>query len=60
LIFADGLSSRDAVTEAAGRGVGMGAVRSAILELGGSVAIESESGKGTVIELRLPRSRDAA
>ncbi|MFN8607879.1 MAG: response regulator [Vulcanimicrobiota bacterium] len=38
LVFVDGLSSQEVVGRGAGRGVGMGAVRSRVTELGGSIA----------------------
>lgn len=46
-IFHDGLSTRDAVSEVSGRGVGLAAVREIALELGGRVEVHSEQGKGT-------------
>jgi ABC-type transport system substrate-binding protein/two-component sensor histidine kinase len=56
LVFAEGLSSAGAVTETAGRGVGMSAVKSAVEDLGGTLDIASKPGRGTVIELRWPRA----
>ena len=47
LIFAPGLSTRDAVTETSGRGVGMDVVRSNLAALGGVVDVESTPGRGT-------------
>jgi two-component system, chemotaxis family, sensor kinase CheA len=57
LVFENGLSSRDAVNSISGRGVGMGAVRQVVLELGGSISAESEAGKGTKIKVAVPVSR---
>ena len=54
LIFAPGFSTREAVSDISGRGVGMDVVNSRIIELGGSVSLESEVGRGTHIRLRLP------
>jgi two-component system chemotaxis sensor kinase CheA len=54
LIFADGLSSASTVTDSSGRGVGMSAVKAAIEGLGGTVAVQSQAGRGTVFELRWP------
>lgn len=54
LIFAPGFSTREAVSDVSGRGVGMDVVNSRIQELGGSVTLESEVGQGTRIRLRLP------
>jgi two-component system, chemotaxis family, sensor kinase CheA len=54
LIFAPGFSTADQVTDLSGRGVGMDVVRKNILALGGEVAIESHTGRGTRITVRLP------
>lgn len=54
LIFAPGFSTARALTQISGRGVGMDVVRSKVRELGGSVEIESEAGKGTTFKLYLP------
>ena len=54
LIFAPGFSTADQVTDVSGRGVGMDVVRKNILALGGEVGIESATGKGTKITVRLP------
>ncbi|MBX3020763.1 MAG: Hpt domain-containing protein [Bdellovibrionales bacterium] len=49
-----GFSSRDAVGEFSGRGVGLDALREEVLKLGGSLVLKSEVGKGTTIEIGLP------
>ncbi|MEE8168452.1 MAG: chemotaxis protein CheA [Candidatus Hydrothermarchaeales archaeon] len=54
VIFKPGFSMAKEVTSVSGRGVGMDVVRSKIEPLGGSVAIESELGKGTKVVLELP------
>ena len=54
LIFEPGFSTADALTELAGRGVGMDVVRSEAQALGGRVAIVSESGKGARFTIHLP------
>ena len=54
LIFAAGLSTAKVVSDISGRGVGMDVVRSNIADLGGSVSVLSEEGKGTHIRLQLP------
>jgi HPt (histidine-containing phosphotransfer) domain-containing protein/two-component sensor histidine kinase len=56
LLFADGLSTRDEVTELSGRGVGMGAVRAEVEELGGAVQVQSEAGQGTVVTFTIPNN----
>jgi two-component system, chemotaxis family, sensor histidine kinase and response regulator PixL len=53
-IFMPGFSTTREVTELSGRGVGMDAVRTQVRQLKGSIAIESESGKGTAFKLRFP------
>jgi chemosensory pili system protein ChpA (sensor histidine kinase/response regulator) len=54
LITQTGFSTAGKVTQLAGRGVGMDVVANEIKQLGGSLAIESEHGKGTTFILRLP------
>lgn len=54
LIFRPGFSTRDAVTEISGRGVGMDVVEKRIQALGGTVEVESRDGAGTTIRLRVP------
>jgi two-component system chemotaxis sensor kinase CheA len=54
LIFAPGISTAEVVTAISGRGVGMDVVRANIERVGGSVEVESTSGLGTRITLRVP------
>lgn len=54
LLFMPGFSTRDAVTEVSGRGVGLDVVKSALVALGGVVELTSEPGNGAVFRLRLP------
>jgi chemosensory pili system protein ChpA (sensor histidine kinase/response regulator) len=54
LIFHPGFSTADAVTELAGRGVGMDVVRSEAAALGGRVTTWSEIGKGAQFTIHLP------
>lgn len=49
-----GFSSRDAVGEFSGRGVGLDALREEVLKLGGGLALKSKVGEGTTIEISLP------
>ena len=49
-----GFSTAKEVTDVSGRGVGMDVVNASIQKLGGSLAIESEPGKGSSFTLRLP------
>ncbi|HEY8069572.1 MAG TPA: Hpt domain-containing protein [Burkholderiales bacterium] len=54
LIFVSGLSTAEAVTELAGRGIGMDVVRNEIAAAGGRVDIASERGRGTTFTIYLP------
>jgi histidine kinase len=54
-LFADGLSTRDAVTELSGRGVGLGAVSAAVDALRGKLEVHSTLGQGTTMRFRLAR-----
>jgi two-component system chemotaxis sensor kinase CheA len=54
LIFLAGNSTAEKTTDVSGRGVGMDIVRANIEAIGGIVNIESETGVGTTIKLRLP------
>ncbi len=54
LIFEPGFSTADTVTDMSGRGVGMDVVRRNIEALRGSVSIDSESGKGSTVTIRMP------
>ncbi|MBF0659673.1 Hpt domain-containing protein [Psychrobacter sp. NG25] len=53
-IFNAGLSTSKQVTQISGRGVGMDVVISEIRQLGGSVSVVSELGKGSRFTMRLP------
>ncbi|MGY8858099.1 MAG: response regulator, partial [Pseudomonadales bacterium] len=53
-IFNAGLSTSQQVTQISGRGVGMDVVISEIRQLGGSVSVVSELGKGSSFTMRLP------
>jgi ligand-binding sensor domain-containing protein/HPt (histidine-containing phosphotransfer) domain-containing protein/PAS domain-containing protein len=48
------VSSREDVTETSGRGVGLAAVAASVSDLGGTLAVESEPGRGTLWILKLP------
>ncbi|HNR10961.1 MAG TPA: chemotaxis protein CheW [Nitrosomonas europaea] len=54
LIFEAGFSTADVVTDVSGRGVGMDVVKRNIEGLGGRVEIDSITGQGTRISIRLP------
>jgi two-component system chemotaxis sensor kinase CheA len=54
IIFTPGFSTADAITDVAGRGVGMDVVQTNIERLGGRVDVASAAGVGTRISLSLP------
>lgn len=53
-IFHPGFSTNEQVTEFSGRGVGMDVVAKNIEKIGGSVSIDSQVQRGTVITLKIP------
>jgi two-component system chemotaxis sensor kinase CheA len=59
-LFADGFSTADAVSELSGRGVGLGALRDATVQLGGAIEIHSRRGAGTTFRMRFPTPRMSA
>jgi two-component system, chemotaxis family, sensor kinase CheA len=54
LVFTQGVSTAEEITQLSGRGIGMAAVKSAVEQLRGTIAVESDAGKGTCFTLRLP------
>lgn len=54
LLFAPGFSTKEAITEFSGRGVGLDVVSKNITELGGTIQIDSVLGKGTVFTIKIP------
>jgi two-component system chemotaxis sensor kinase CheA len=54
LVFLPGFSTAAAVTNVSGRGVGMDVVRTNVEKIGGKVEIDSRTGKGTTLRLRIP------
>jgi len=54
LIFLPGFSSKDVATEVSGRGVGMDVVKAKVVQLKGTLDIETEVGSGTKITMKLP------
>jgi two-component system chemotaxis sensor kinase CheA len=54
LIFAPGFSTKAEISEISGRGVGMDVVKTKIIQLNGSVEIQSELGKGTTLQIKVP------
>jgi chemosensory pili system protein ChpA (sensor histidine kinase/response regulator) len=53
-ILESGFSTATEISQISGRGVGMDVVNSEIKQLGGTLRIESEQGKGTRFTVRLP------
>ena len=53
-IMSPGFSTKEAITEYSGRGVGMDVVHTNIKKLRGSITIDSEIGKGTIFVIRIP------
>ncbi|OOF27969.1 chemotaxis protein CheA [Salinivibrio proteolyticus] len=54
LIFAPGFSTKTEISDISGRGVGMDVVKTGITKLNGSINIDSELGRGTIIEIKVP------
>jgi two-component system chemotaxis sensor kinase CheA len=54
-LFADGVSSRDQVSDVSGRGVGLGALRAVVRALSGELLVSSAAGKGTHFRCVFPR-----
>lgn len=57
-LFAEGMSTAEAVSDISGRGVGMSALREATVALGGSVLVTSTRGQGTTLEFRFSDDSD--
>jgi two-component system, chemotaxis family, sensor kinase CheA len=58
-LFQDGITTSSQVNEYSGRGIGMGAARSACQARGGTVRISSQPGQGTRVEFRFARTEMA-
>lgn len=54
LIFQPGFSTAAVTTDLSGRGVGMDVVRRNVVDLGGTVSIQSRAGQGTTFTIVLP------
>lgn len=54
LIFAPGFSTKTEISDVSGRGVGMDVVKTRIVQLNGSVEIDSRVDKGSVIIIKVP------
>lgn len=60
LVFLDGLSTKEQVTETSGRGVGLSAVGEVVRALGGSIQLHTDPGHGTRFVLRVPLQKPTA
>lgn len=58
LIFKPGFSTVESPTTISGRGVGMDIAKTKINELGGQIQISSQTGIGTTITIKLPKTID--
>jgi two-component system chemotaxis sensor kinase CheA len=54
LIFAPGFSTKTEISDVSGRGVGMDVVKTKITQLNGSIDIDSQMGRGTIIYIKVP------
>ena len=54
LIFLPGFSTAEQVTNISGRGVGMDVVKTNIEKIGGAVDVQSTSGQGTTVRIKIP------
>ncbi len=54
LILLPGFSTRGETTQTSGRGIGMDVVYSRLLDMKGSLRIQTKAGQGCLMELRLP------
>lgn len=54
LIARPGFSTNETVTDLSGRGVGIDAVATRVRQLGGTLELRSEDGRGTTVTARLP------
>lgn len=54
LIFAPGFSTKEVISDISGRGVGMDVVKTRIIQLNGSVEIDSKLGEGSRLVIKVP------
>jgi two-component system chemotaxis sensor kinase CheA len=54
LIFEPGFSTADQITNLSGRGVGMDVVKRNVAALRGTIELDSQPGKGTLVRIRMP------
>lgn len=56
LMFADGVSTSETVSDVSGRGVGMSAVKAEVERAGGRLLVRTAAGVGTTFEIHVPRA----
>ncbi len=54
LIFSPGFSTKSEISDISGRGVGMDVVKTRIVQLNGSIEIDSKIGRGTRLSIKVP------
>lgn len=54
LVFQSGVSTSPMITDVSGRGLGLAIVREKVERLGGTVAVETQRGRGTTFRLTVP------
>lgn len=54
MIFLPGFSTAEKVTNVSGRGVGMDVVKTNVEKIGGTVDVQSTTGKGTTVKIKIP------
>jgi len=54
LIFAPGFSTKEEISDISGRGVGMDVVKTRIVQLNGTIDIDSQIGIGTTLSIKVP------
>ena len=56
-LFLPNFSTKDDITQLSGRGVGLDVVQSMMREVGGSISVSTESGRGATFTMKLPVTR---
>jgi chemotaxis protein histidine kinase CheA len=56
-LFADGVSTREELSDTSGRGIGLAAFRQVVASLGGHIDVQSNWGRGTRFEIAFDESR---
>ncbi|WP_018953899.1 chemotaxis protein CheA [Thioalkalivibrio sulfidiphilus] len=54
VIFMAGFSTKDAISDISGRGVGMDVVKTRIAQLNGTIEIDSKKGQGSTLRIKVP------